>query len=245
VEFAVLGGVVERDVAVGAFFELVDLAGVERLRVDVNADGPLIVLGEIENLVDRFERIDVAGIGGVHFVDVGRDKATRARVVGNGLAVFDTKVLDFEPADGSGHPAILVTMIVDAGELADFPADGHAFKEVVLEDEIAGVAAPGEIEIFLERFGADVVANDKVLDVFQGEILCGDGGEIFDPVGNGELFGDKIVGHEKPPRNYNSGEWGEKTREKDNAERALRCLAPRPKTARQKMRGHFGRDDTL
>ena len=77
-EFAIFRGVVERDVTVGAFFELVDFAGIEGLGVNVNADGALIVLGEIENLVDGFERIYVAGIGGVHFVDVGRDEATRA-----------------------------------------------------------------------------------------------------------------------------------------------------------------------
>jgi hypothetical protein len=38
---------VERDVAVSAFFELVDFAGVEGLGVDVNADGALIVFSEI------------------------------------------------------------------------------------------------------------------------------------------------------------------------------------------------------
>jgi len=91
---------VERYVAVGAFFELVDFAGVERFGVDVNADGALIVFGEVEDLMDRLEGIDVDGIGGVHFVDFGGDKTTGARVVCDSVAVFDAEILDFEAADG-------------------------------------------------------------------------------------------------------------------------------------------------
>src|SRR5882672_11588481 len=79
-ELAEFGSVVEGNVAVGALFELVDFAGVERLGVNVDADGPLIVFGEVENLMDRFERIDVDGICGVHFVDVGGDESTGAGV---------------------------------------------------------------------------------------------------------------------------------------------------------------------
>jgi len=218
VELAEFGSVVERNVAVGALFELVDFAGVERLGVDVDADGALIVFGEIENLVDGFERIDVDGIGGVHFVDVCGDESTGAGVTGGGMAVFDAEILYLETADGRGHPAVLIAMIVDAGELADFPADGHKFEELVFEVEIAGVAALGEKKIFFERVGADVILDDEGLDVFEGEIAGGDGGEIFDPVGDGELGGGEIVGHRKPPRNYTarrkavaSGGWREKT----------------------------------
>ncbi len=94
-ELAEFGSVVEGDVAVGALFELVDFAGVERLGVNVDADGALIVFGEIENLVDGFERIDIDGIGGVHFVDVGRGEPTRAGVIGDGVTIFDAEVLHF------------------------------------------------------------------------------------------------------------------------------------------------------
>jgi hypothetical protein len=45
VELAVFAGVVERDVAVGAFFFGVDFATVEGLGIDVNADGALIEFG--------------------------------------------------------------------------------------------------------------------------------------------------------------------------------------------------------
>lgn len=61
-EAAVFAGVVERNVAVGSLFELIDFAGVERLRIDVDADSALIVFGEIENLVNGFEGIYVNGI---------------------------------------------------------------------------------------------------------------------------------------------------------------------------------------
>jgi len=176
VELAEFGGVVEGNVAVGAFFELVDFAGVERLGVDVNADGALIVFGKIEDLVDGFEGIDVDGIRGIHFIDVGGDEFAGAGVIGGGVAVFDAEILDLEAADGGGHPAILVAMIVDAGELADFPADGHTFEEIVLEDEIACVTALGEKRIFFEGVGADVILDDEVLHVREREIFGGDGG---------------------------------------------------------------------
>ena len=169
----------------------------------MDADGALIVFGEIENLMDGFEGIDVNGIGGVHFVDVGGDEATGAGVIGDGVTIFDAEILDFEAADGGGHPAILVAMIVDAGKLADFPADGHTFEEIVFENEIAGVAAFGKVEIFFEGFRADVILDDEGLHVFEGKILGGNGGEIFDPIGDGELCGGEVVGHQKPPRNYN------------------------------------------
>ena len=211
-ELAVFGGVVEGNIAVGAFFELIDFAGIERLGVDVDADGALIVFGEIENLMDGFEGIDVDGIGGVHFVDVGRGEPTRAGVVGDGVTIFDAEILDFQAADGGGHPAVLIAMIVDAGELADFPADGHTFEEIVFENEIARVAALGEKNIFFERVGADVILDDEGLDIFEGEFPGGDGGEILDPVGDGELGGGEIVGHREPPRNYNARRRGNEVR---------------------------------
>jgi hypothetical protein len=96
-------------------------------------------------------------------------------------------------------------MIVDAAKLADLPADGHTLEKIVFEDKVAGVTAFGEIEIFFERFGADVILDDVILDVFEREIFGGDCGQIFDPVGDGELGGGEVVGHEEPPRNYNAG----------------------------------------
>jgi hypothetical protein len=167
---------VERDVAVGTFFELIDFTRVKRFGVNVDADGALIIFGEVEDLVDGFEWIDVDGIGGVHFVDVGGNEFAGTGVVGHGVAVFNAEILDFEAADGGGHPAVLIAMIVDAAKLADLPADGHTLEKIVFEDEVAGVTAFGEIEIFFERFGADVILDDVILDVFEREIFGGDCG---------------------------------------------------------------------
>jgi hypothetical protein len=155
--------------------------------------------------VDGFERIDVDGIGRIHFVDVGSDEATGAGVVGGSIAVFDAEILNFQAANGGGHPAVLIAMIVDAGELSDFPTDGHALEEIVFEDEITGVTALREMEVLVEGFGADLMTHDEGLDVFEGEILGGHGGEVFYPVGDGELVDSEIVGHERPPGNYNAG----------------------------------------
>ena len=132
------------------------------------------------------------GICGVHLVNFrGNDFAGAA----GGVLFFDAEILDFQAADGSGHPAILVAMIVDAAVLADFPADGHALEEIVFENEIARVISFGEEAVFVERFGADGVPDDIVLDVFESEFALGDGGEVFDPVGDGELLDGEFFWH--------------------------------------------------
>jgi hypothetical protein len=95
-------------------------------------------------------------------------------------------------------------MIVDTRELADFPADGHALEEIIFENEIASVAALGEEKIFFEGVGADVILDDEVLHVREREIFGGDGGEIFDPVGDGELRGRYFIKHQKPPTDYSA-----------------------------------------
>lgn len=86
-------------------------------------------------------------------------------------------------------------MIVDAAVLADFPADGHAFEEIIFEDEIARVIPLGEEHIFLDRFGADGVANDVVLNIFEREVALGDSRETLDPVGDGELLDGELFWH--------------------------------------------------
>ena len=167
-ELAVFTGVVERDVGVGAFIAVIDFAHVEGLGVNVDADGTLVVFGEIQDLVDGFERIDVGRVRRVHLINVSCDEIACSAVLSIGMAILDTKVLHFQAADRSGHPTILVAMIVDAAELADFPADGHTFEHVVLENKVAGVTAFGKEEIFLERFGTDGVVENVVLNSFQG-----------------------------------------------------------------------------
>jgi hypothetical protein len=189
VELAVFAGVVQGDVAVSAAFALIDFATVEGLRIDVNADGALIKFGQVQNLMDRFEGINVNRMGAVHFVDFrGNDFAGAA----GGIFFVDAKILDFQTADGGGHPAVLIAMIVDAAVLPNFPTDSHALEEIVFENEIAGVIAFGEEEIFFERLGTDSVLNDVVLDRFESEGTLGDSDEAFDPVGDGQLLDGEL-----------------------------------------------------
>ena len=179
VELAVLAGVMERNVGIRAPFSEIDFATVERFRVDVNADGALLELGQIQHLMDRLEGIDIGGMSGVHFVDVRGDDfafATRS------IFFLYAEVLDLQPADGSRHPAVLIAMIVNAAGLADFPADGHALEDFVFEDEISRVIALGEKEILFQSFGADGVAEDIVLNVLQGEVAPSNFRKAFDPV---------------------------------------------------------------
>ncbi len=91
-------------------------------------------------------------------------------------------------------------MIVNAAGLSDFPADGHALEDFVLENEVAGVVALGEEKIFVERFGADDVSEDVVLHVLQCEFAFGNGGETAHPVGDGELIRDRLLLHGAPPK---------------------------------------------
>src|SRR6266852_8157983 len=144
VKFAVFAGVVEGDVAIGAFLAKIDLASVELPGVDVDADGALVEFGEIQNLMDGLERVDIGRMRGVHFVDVGRnDAASAARAI----TIVNAEILDLQPADGRGHPAILIAMVVNAAGLADLPADGHALEDFVFEDEIASVVALRKIAV--------------------------------------------------------------------------------------------------
>ncbi len=150
--------------------------------------------------MDRFERIHVDGMRGVHFVDFGRNDFTGAAAR---VFFIDAEILDFQTADGGRHPAVLIAMIVDATVLADFPADGHALEESVFENEIARVIPFGEEEIFIDCFGADSVLDDVVLDGFESEGALRNGGKAFDPVGDGELLDGELFLHGKkiiPPK---------------------------------------------
>jgi hypothetical protein len=195
IQLAVFAGVVEGNVGICALFAEIDLARIEGLGIDVDANGALAEFGEIEDLVNRLEGIDIGRMSGVHLVDVGGDDAARA--VG-GVAIIHAEILDLQAANRSRHPTVLVAMIVDAAGLAHFPADGHAFEDFVLENEIAGVIAFGEEEIFVESLRAHSMAKDIVLDIRESEFVIGNAGESLDPVRDSELFGGHLLVHEAP-----------------------------------------------
>src|SRR5260370_3608458 len=110
VQSTVFAGVEERDVGVGALVAKVDLATVEGLRINVDAHGALLEFGKIQDLMDGLERVDIGRMGGVHFVDVGREDATGAT---RAVALVSAEILDVHPADRRGHPTIRVTMVGD------------------------------------------------------------------------------------------------------------------------------------
>ena len=199
-QLTVFAGVVERNVGVGAFVVVIDFAHVERFGVNVDADSALVVFGKIQNLVHRFERIDVSRMRCIHLINVGSDEIARSAVLSIGVAILDTKVLHFKAANRRGHPAILIAMIVNAAELAHFPADGHALEHVILENEVAGITAFGEEEIFFERLWTGGVVEDVVLNIFEREVAVGYCGEAFDPVSDIELLDGELFGHGKSLR---------------------------------------------
>jgi hypothetical protein len=86
-------------------------------------------------------------------------------------------------------------MVVNAAGLADFPTNGHALEDFVLEDEIAGVVALRKIAVFVERFGAHRVVDDVVLNTLEGEVALADGSETFHPIRDGELFRSDVSCH--------------------------------------------------
>lgn len=85
---------------------------------------------------------------------------------------------------------------MDAAILADFPADGHALEEIVFENKVARVISFGKKAVLVESFGADGVLDDIALDVFESEFALGESGEVFHPVGDGELPDGNLFWHD-------------------------------------------------
>ena len=191
-ELAVFAGVVERNVAVGPAFARVNFATVERFGIHVDAYGALLEFWQIQNLVNRFERIDMHGMRAVHLVDFRRNDFARAT---RSVFIFDAEILHFQAADRRGHPAILVAMIVDAAVLPDLPADRHALEKIVFENQIARVIPLGKKNILFERFRSHGVAHDVILNIFEGEVALGNGAEALDPIRDGECFDVELIWH--------------------------------------------------
>ena len=110
----------------------------------MQADGALVEFAGIEDAMDGLEGVDGAGMRGIHLDGFrGLDRGFAE----SDVLMHDVKILDQQTADGDGHPAVLVAVVVDGTGLADFPADGDQFVERSLVDQVAGVvlAVPGEI----------------------------------------------------------------------------------------------------
>jgi hypothetical protein len=83
----------------------------------------------------------------------------------------------------------LVAVIVDAAELADLPADGHALEDLVLENEVASVISLGEEEVIFQRLGKHGVLQDVILNCIERELVFGNGRQACNPLADGELPG--------------------------------------------------------
>jgi hypothetical protein len=112
---------VELDLAASALLGGVDDASIERTGIDVEADGALIEFTGIQDAVDGSQGVDGAGVRHIHLHDVGGLDGGFA--VGE-ILMHDVKILYLQAADGNGHPAVLVAVVVDGADLAYFPADG-------------------------------------------------------------------------------------------------------------------------
>ncbi len=51
----------------------------------------------------------------------------------------NVKIFHQQAADGDGHPAVLVAVVVNRTGLTDLPANGHQFVETGLVDQVASV----------------------------------------------------------------------------------------------------------
>ena len=149
---SVHGGVVQLDFAAGALFGGVDHASVEGAGVDVQADRALIELAGIEDTMDRLERVDGAGVRGVHLDGF---RGFDGGFAESDVLMHDVKILHQQAADGDSHPTVLVAVVVDGTDLSDFPADGNQLVENSFVDQVAGVvlAVPGEVR--RQRVGVD------------------------------------------------------------------------------------------
>ena len=90
-------------------------------------------------------------------------------------------------------------MVVNADVLPDFPANRHALEEFILENQVSRVAAFGKIAIFVQTLRKDGMANDIVLNILEREITDGNGGKVFHPFSDGELFDSDVSCHGLPP----------------------------------------------
>ena len=142
--FTVLGSVVQFDFAAGALLCGIDDAGIEGPGINVNTDGALVEFSRIENAMDRRQRVDGTGVRGIHLYGFsGLDGA----FAGSNILMNDMVVLDHQTADGDGHPAVLVAVVVDGTGVTDLPANGDELVKRSFVDQIASIvlAIPCEI----------------------------------------------------------------------------------------------------
>lgn len=186
VELAVHAGVMKRDVAIDAAFEGIDFTAIEGLGIDVYAHGALAKFRQIQHLVNGLEGVDGHGVGGVHLGELGGHQA--ASLAGL-IALLDTIILHAQAADGRGHPAILVTVIMDTAALTNLPTNCHHLAELVAKNEIARVVAERKEEIGAQSGWIHRMFFHESEDAVHDEVPLSKSGKLFHPVVNGEYVG--------------------------------------------------------
>src|SRR5262249_24299783 len=124
-ELAVLAGVVQRGIEIGAPILQINFAAGEGSRVHVNAHCAAVELRQIDYLVHGLDGIHCGGMVRVHVKGIGGHEPTGGV---SGVASLHAEVLHTQAADRHRHPAVLIAVVVDAARLADVPADGHGFE---------------------------------------------------------------------------------------------------------------------
>src|SRR4051794_4145053 len=142
----------ELNLATSALLRRVNHATVERPRVHVQTDRTLVKFTGIHYAVYGIGRVHSTGMGDVHFHRVQRRKLAMAICK---ILMDEMEVFYLQAADGNGHPAVLVTMVVYGTGLSNFPADGHEFVERSAVDEVARVVLAVPIQVRSERLRVD------------------------------------------------------------------------------------------
>src|SRR5580765_964938 len=84
------------------------------------------------------------------------------------------------------------------------------------------------------------MANNVVLDVFQGELAHRNGGEAFHPIGDGELLGCEFLRHRAPPIHVRPQSGRQGNPEKRGLLRNYSVIQGRSNEARSKEVGKQG-----
>jgi hypothetical protein len=185
----------QRNFSVFVRVTAVDQASVKRPRVDVQADGSLIKLGQVEHLVHRFFGVY---FGGQESMNVERVCGLQTTKPGGGILIDDPEVLHSKLAGRNSHPAVLIVVVVYLRGLPYFPANCYQLEQIILEYQISRVVVLAEEDVRLERAFIDRMTLEKIINrpdakVFfwnrteSGDelIYCND----LDGSANGHIFG--------------------------------------------------------
>ena len=164
----------------------------------MQAHGALVEFARVQHAVHRLERIDCARMCGVHLKRVRRFQFASALL---DLLKHNPVILDKQASDGNRHPAILIAMIVNRADLADFPADGDQLVERRLIDQIARVVLAVPAQVGRQRVGRNLGAGEECDQlVYLIKSSRWKGAQLGDEVLNGDLFLNCLRTHTGTPQ---------------------------------------------